>query len=481
MKKILAMLLVLVMALSLVACGAKAPAEAPAADVAMQYIKADEAKTLLENDEYVFFDIRKAADSSANSIPGALAYDMDAAKEGDAEAGKATMKKATEGLDKKIILVCYSGKRYAQAATNALSAIGYDMSKVFTLEGGFTNWSETLPELTTAGATVAETEAPTEAAPQLSGTMKVVATSEKYVTLFEKFTNDTGVKVELLSLSSGEVLSKLRAEGGVPSADLWFGGGIDAFMAAKADGLLEQVNFEAAAELAPLYKDEENFWFSKGMTVVGFLVNNTLMGELELEAPTCWADLIKPEYAEEVIMSNPAVSGTNYSVVNALLQTLGEEEGWKYFEALNANIPMYGKRGADPLNKVLADEFAIGISYIDDSVFTAIGEMDISVVYPTDGMPWVPEGVAVFKNAENVEAAKYFVEWLFSNDEYLVELAELDGKDYIKLIKPSMAGIELTFDGSIMMKEDLALFGTQREAILAKFETVMGEKSNTNE
>ena len=59
MKKILAMLLVLVMALSLVACGAKAPAEAPAADVAMQYIKADEAKTLLENDEYVFFDIRR--------------------------------------------------------------------------------------------------------------------------------------------------------------------------------------------------------------------------------------------------------------------------------------------------------------------------------------------------------------------------------------------------------------------------------------
>ena len=149
------------MALSLAACGAKAPADAPAAEAEnypMQYIKAEEAKELLENDEYVFFDIRKAADSSANSIVGALAYDMDAAKEGDAEAGKATMTKATEGLDKKIILVCYSGKRYAQAATNALSAIGYDMSKVYTLEGGFTNWSEVLPELTTAGPAVTPIE-----------------------------------------------------------------------------------------------------------------------------------------------------------------------------------------------------------------------------------------------------------------------------------------------------------------------------------
>ena len=161
-KRIISLLLVIVMALSLVACGG-APAEEKPADVAMQYIKAEEAKELLENDEYVFFDIRKAADSSANSIPGAEAWDMDAAKEGDAEAGKATMKKATEGLDKKIILVCYSGKRYAQAATNALSAIGYDMSKVYTLEGGFTNWSEKLPELTTAGGAVeapAATEAP---------------------------------------------------------------------------------------------------------------------------------------------------------------------------------------------------------------------------------------------------------------------------------------------------------------------------------
>ena len=151
-KRIISLLLVIVMALSLVACGTTAaPTEPQTTDVPMQYIKAEDAKELLENDEYVFFDIRKAADSSANTIPGAEAWDMDAAKEGDAEAGKATMTEATKDLDKNIILVCYSGKRYAQAATNALSAIGYDMSKVFTLEGGFTNWSEVLPELTTVG------------------------------------------------------------------------------------------------------------------------------------------------------------------------------------------------------------------------------------------------------------------------------------------------------------------------------------------
>lgn len=333
----------------------------------------------------------------------------------------------------------------------------------------------------TAGETETETEneadAEAQAAPELSGTMKVVATSEDYVTLFDKFTEETGVDVELLSMSSGEVLSKLRAEGGTPSADLWFGGGIDAFMSAKDDGLLEQVNFDAASELADEYKDADGYWYSKGITIVGFLVNQALTEELGVEVPQSWTDLLNEGYKGEIIMSNPAVSGTNYAVVNALLQTMGEEEGWNYFTALNDNIAYYGKRGSDPLNKVVSDEFAIGISYIDRGVEATIEGSDIAVVYPTDGIPWVPEGVAVFKNAENVDAAKYFVEWLFSNDDNLRMLAEIDKKDGIKLVKPSIEGIELGYDTAILMQEDLSLFGSERDAVLAQFEELMGDKA----
>ena len=315
-----------------------------------------------------------------------------------------------------------------------------------------------------------------ESAPELSGTMKVVATNESYMTLFDSFTEDTGVKVELLSMSSGDVLSKLRAEGGTPSADLWFGGGIDAFMSAKADGLLEAVSFAAADELAAEFKDSEGYWFSKGITIVGFLVNNKLLEELKLEAPQTWDELLKEEYAGEIIMSNPAVSGTNYAVVNALLQTKGEA-GWEYFEALDKNIAYYAKRGSDPKNKVIADEFAIGISFIDGTIEALLKDYDVSIVYPSDGIPWVPEGVAVFKNAENVDAAKYFVEWLFSSDDNLRLLAEIDQKNSVKTIKPTLEGLELGYSTDILMEEDLSLFGSQRSEILERFETLMGDKA----
>lgn len=330
----------------------------------------------------------------------------------------------------------------------------------------------------TATETETESQEETKAeAPALTGTMKVVATSENYVTLFDKFTEDTGVKVELLSMSSGEVLSKLRAEGGTPSADLWFGGGIDAFMSAKDDGLLEQVTFDASAGLADEFKDSEGYWYSKGITIVGFLLNDGLMEELNLEAPASWDDLLKEEYAGEIIMSNPAVSGTNYAVVNALLQAKGEEGGWSYLEGLNKNIAYYAKRGSDPKNKVTTDEYAIGITYIDGTIESLLDEYDVSIVYPADGIPWVPEGVAAFKNAENADAARYFIEWLFSSDENLQMLAEIDQKNSVKTIKPSLEGLDLGYDTGMLMKEDLSLFGEKRTEILEHFEALMGDKA----
>lgn len=314
-------------------------------------------------------------------------------------------------------------------------------------------------------------------APALSGTLNVLATSEVYVTLFEKFTSETGVKVEFLSMSSGEVLSKLTAEGGVPMADLWFGGGIDAFMQAKEEALLEQMEFEALNDFAPGFIDPDHFWISKGVTVVGFIVNNDILSRKNLPAPQSWDDLINPIYKGEILMSNPAISGTNYAVVNAILQKKGDGAGWKYFEALNKNIDYYSKRGKDPLTKTSASEVGIGITPLDRGTEKEEAEQNLTIIYPTDGIPYVPEGVAVFKNAANVKNAMAFVEWLFSNDENLILLADLDGKDTVKMVKPNINGLTLSFDVNTLMDEDLSLFGSKRTEILDKWNVMMGDKA----
>lgn len=308
-------------------------------------------------------------------------------------------------------------------------------------------------------------------------TLNVVTTSESYVPLFEKFTEETGAKVEFLSMSSGEVISRIKAEGGKPMADLWFGGGIDAFMQAKEDGILEQYTSPEIETVLPQYKDSEGYWLSKGITVVGFMVNPTLLEEKNLEVPKSWKDLADAKYKDEIIMSNPSISGTNYAVVKGLIDLYGEEEAWNYFKKLNDNIPFYGKRGGDPQEKVVAGEFAIGIIPVAKKPFDIASENGLEIIWPEEGIPWVPEGVAIFKNGEGVDVAKAFVDFMLK-DENQELLAELDGKDGAQMIKPGIKGYEIGLPEDKLITQDLSTFGTLRESILNKWQEVTKDKES---
>ena len=141
---------------------ASAEITAPEKDVEMQYISVEDATKVLDSDDYTFLDVRKAEDYNTSHVPGAVGADMDAAKNGDFDAGIATMQEATKDVDNNLVVICYTGKSYAQATTNVLSALGYDMSKVYTLEGGFKAWTEAQPENVEVSAEITAPESDVE-------------------------------------------------------------------------------------------------------------------------------------------------------------------------------------------------------------------------------------------------------------------------------------------------------------------------------
>lgn len=305
--------------------------------------------------------------------------------------------------------------------------------------------------------------------------LNVVATSDSYVPLFDRFSELTGAKVEFLSMSSGEVITRTKAEG-KPMADLWFGGGLDAFMAAKEDGLLDSYKSEMTDKVPERFRDEEGYYTSKGLTVVGFIVNDQILEEKGLEAPKTWKDLAKEEYKGEIIMSNPAISGTNYAALKGLLDLYGEEEGWDLFEKINENIDFYSKRGKDPQEKTAQGEFAIGIIPVDKKAFDVARDNGLSVVYPEDGVSWVPEGVAVFKDSENADVAKAFEDFMLTKEAQKM-IAEIDGKDTNQLIVEGAEGFDLGLPKDKLVDEDLSTFGTKRDEILNKFKEIAKDKA----
>ena len=60
------------------------------------------------------------------------------------------------------------------------------------------------------------------------------AETQLYIPAFEK---DTGIKVEWVRLSSGEVLARLRAEAKNPQVSIWFGGPSQDHIAGKKAGI----------------------------------------------------------------------------------------------------------------------------------------------------------------------------------------------------------------------------------------------------
>ena len=121
-------------------------------NIEKQNISADDLMKAIEgkDDSVVILDLRNADDVKASTIEGAIPASMQkAVEEGDFTNAVANLAFALKGAtgsetgaDKKIVLVCYTGNKYAQAATDALKAMGADMANVFTLEGGAKGWAE---------------------------------------------------------------------------------------------------------------------------------------------------------------------------------------------------------------------------------------------------------------------------------------------------------------------------------------------------
>lgn len=307
------------------------------------------------------------------------------------------------------------------------------------------------------------------------GSLKVVAAYGGKEKIFQQFTKDTGIKVDFIDMSSGEVLSKLQAEKGKPSADVWFGGGLVSFITAKNKGLLEQYISPEMREVPLKYRDKDGYWSGVSLVLVGFMVNNEILADKKLAAPKTWADLTKPEYRDEVIMANPAISGTNYALVDNLIQELGEDKAWEYFEALNKNVPFLAKRGGEPPMKVTTGEFGVAVIPMSGEFILMEGKYPVTTIYPEDMIPWVPAGMAIFKNAENLPEAKKFIDWALSERGQIV-IRDEDPRAMVRNGIKTPESIK-TVDMDKLINIDIERLGNEREKVLNEWNKRFGNKA----
>jgi len=247
-------------------------------------------------------------------------------------------------------------------------------------------------------------------------TLNLYGVTDKVRPILDVFEEDTGIKIENLTLKNGEILQRLKNEydSGVVIADLWFTGGADTFINAAEEGLLLQYESENGKMLDDIMKDPNNYWYGTSLTLVNWVINKDLIEENNLKMPEVWEDLLQENMKGQVSMSNPASSGTAYNVVSAILQTKGEEEGWEYLKKLIEQVPFFTARGSDPANMVVNGEAIVGINASNGDRELEINNPNIKLVYPSDGTGWWPQPVAIVNGTKNEAEAKVFVDWVIS-------------------------------------------------------------------
>jgi len=273
--------------------------------------------------------------------------------------------------------------------------------------------------------------------------------------------------------STGVITAKLLAEKANPQADVVMGVAASSLALLDKQGMLEPyapLNLDA---IMSQYRDKRKVPAWWGMDVWGATIcfNTVEAQKKNIPKPESWKDLTKPVYKGQVVMPNPASSGTGYFDVTAWLTLWGDDGGkgggWKYMDGLHENIAQYTHSGSKPCNMAASGEYVMGISFEYRGNTNKAKGAPIDLVFPKEGLGWDLEAFGIMKGTRKLEAAKKLADWASSKDAML-----LYGKNFAITAQPGvaapLANVPRDYE-SRLVKMDFGWAADNRERILAEW------------
>lgn len=264
-------------------------------------------------------------------------------------------------------------------------------------------------------------------------------------------------EIVIQSLGTGQLLSKLQAEGANSDCDIFYD--------------LEVVNAEIILNESPdLFVDLSDYDFSiydqsvlgytdrhhkyavNGKTAGAFLVNTNVLEEHNLPIPASYEDMLNPAYEGQVSMPSPKSSGTGYSYYNGMITILGEAAGMQYFDDLNPNIKEYTTSGSAPAKSAVRGDVAIAYGLLWQCVQYANENEGLTVVIPSQGLAFDLFTMGMISGHETKESVKAVFDYLyydlnkpqcakFNPDKIYADMPEAEIMNYPK------SYVEITMNG----------------------------------
>jgi iron(III) transport system substrate-binding protein len=229
------------------------------------------------------------------------------------------------------------------------------------------------------------------------------------------FERETGIKVNMMRKSTGEVLAQLNAERANPKTDLWFGGTADPHIQAAEQDLTAPYTSPEAGKLQPWAAPLARAAGGKAVAVylgpLGIAYNPEVLAKKKLPVPACWKDLTRADYKGELQNSNPNSSGTAYTAIVTFVQLFGEDKAFEYMLALHRNTTEYTRSGAGPVKNVGRGEAGVAIGFLALAAGEAKQGLPVKTLVPCEGTGYEVGAMSLVKGARNADAARRFYEW----------------------------------------------------------------------
>ena len=231
--------------------------------------------------------------------------------------------------------------------------------------------------------------------------------------VFKAFTEETGIQVDWVRLSTGEAVARIEAEKENPQASIWFGGVGIGHIQAKDKGLTMAYDSPAAKNIPVQFRDKEHYWTGIYAGMLCFESNTQKLEKYGLKAPQSWEEIIGPAYKGQVQMANPGSSGTAYNALATLVQIFGEDKAFEMLKGLDANITQYTRSGSAPGKNASIGETTIAIGYSHDGVKLVNEGYPLKITFPKEGTGYEVASISLIKNgpADELAAAKKLYDW----------------------------------------------------------------------
>lgn len=217
-------------------------------------------------------------------------------------------------------------------------------------------------------------------------------------------------------LDTGKHAAKILAEGTDTECDITF---------SLENGYMQQcLEYIAPMEeysmdiYLPSLQDEEHRMFPQVRSSGAIVVNMDSLQEKGLVEPASYQDLLKPEYKGLITMPNPKTSGTGYMFLKSLVNSMGEDAAFEYFDKLAESILQFTSSGSGPVNSLVSGEAVIGLGMTAQAVTQINDGANLKILYFEEGAPYCAYSYGIIKGKEERQCVRDVFDFIYNTMNY---------------------------------------------------------------